>query len=239
MAWKIKVVLLFILSLPAFIGYPVVIFDAELIAGLTRGWASYFFIANTAIFLINGGRFYANVLAVTALISMPVIFVGGSISYLIFLLGFGYTSGQTAYSPHYISICITMLTVIPLALSLISAVPFQRFEQKILQNKTGVSKIEKCMIMFLRVFNHIVYFVIPNILETIREEGQYKKQIKSKVACSFKPPVEGKSRILKSKFLILIENMIQLGVESICASIQYIPLWAVEISRLPDKKPKR
>jgi hypothetical protein len=30
--------------------------------------------------------------------------------------------------------------------------------------------------------------------------------------------------------------MIQLAIESICASIQYIPLWAVEISQLPDKK---
>jgi hypothetical protein len=30
--------------------------------------------------------------------------------------------------------------------------------------------------------------------------------------------------------------MIQLAVEGICASIQYIPLWAVEISQLPDRK---
>jgi hypothetical protein len=30
--------------------------------------------------------------------------------------------------------------------------------------------------------------------------------------------------------------MIQIGVEGICASIQYIPLWAIEISLLPGKR---
>lgn len=129
-----------------------------------------------------------------------------------------------------------MLTVIPLALSLIGAVPFQRFEHKLLQNKAGVSKIEKSMLMFLRVFNHIVYFVIPNIIETIREEGHYRKWVEGGLRSSSEPLGARKTWAVKSKILILIKDMIQLAVESICASIQYIPLWAVEISQLPDKK---
>jgi hypothetical protein len=236
MDWKLKFILLIFLSVPAFAGYPVVLFDSELISGLTYGWVSYFFLVHAIILSINGRQFYANVLAVVALISMPVIFVGGSVSYLIFLLGLGYESGQSAYSPHYLSICITMLTVIPLALSLIGVVPFQRFEHKLLQKKAGVSKLEKSMLMFLRVFNHIVYFVIPNILETIREEGHYRKWVVGDVTSSSEPFGERKTWAIKSKILILIKDMIQLAVESICASIQYIPLWAIEISQLPDKK---
>lgn len=236
MSWKIKFFLLAIVSIPAFIGYPVVVYDSELISGLTYGWVAYFLLANIMIAAINGVRFYGNILAVVALISMPVVFVGGTISYLIFLFGLGYASGQSAYSPHYLSICVTMLTVIPLALSLIGIVPFYRFEQKLLQNRAGVSKLEKCILMFLRVFNHIVFFVIPNILETVREEGHYRKWTQNEEPESCESAGTGKFRTLKFKILALIKDMVQLAVESICASIQYIPLWAVEISQLPDKK---
>jgi hypothetical protein len=236
MNWKIKFFLLVIISVPAFTGYPVVVYDSEVISGLTYGWVAYFFLVNILIPAINGLRFYANILAVSALISIPVVFVGGSISYLIFLLGIGYGAGQSAYSPHYLSICVTMLTVIPLALSLIGVVPFHRFEQNLLQNKAGVSKLEKCMLMFLRVFNHIVYFVIPNILETVREEGHYRKWTQNEEMPSLETSGTSRSRTLKTKILALIKGMVQLAVESICASIQFIPLWAVEISQLPDKK---
>lgn len=222
-------------SLPAFVGYPVVIFDSEIVSGLTYGWVAYFFISNMVIIAINGSRFYANLLAVAALISMPVVFVGGTVAYLIFLLGLGYDAGQAAYSPHYVSVCITMLTVIPLALSIIGVVPFQRFEHKLLQSSAGVSKLEKCILMFLRVFNHIVYFVIPNILETIREEGHYRKRMKIEKMPSFQPADAKRTWIIKSRILALVQEMVQLAVESICASIQFIPLWAVEISQLPNK----
>ena len=236
MNWKIKFLLLIVVSLPAFVGYPVVIFDTEIISGLTHGWVAYFFLANLSIIALNGSRFYANILAVAALISMPVVFVGGTIAFLISLLGLGYDAGQAAYSPHYVSVCMTMLTVIPLALSLIGVVPFQRFEHKLLQSTAGVSRLEKCILMFLRVFNHIVYFVIPNILETIREEGHYRDWLKNENLPSGEPAGTGKAWIIKSRISALIQEMVQLAVESICASIQFIPLWAVEISQLPNKR---
>jgi hypothetical protein len=236
MNWKIKFIALLVISAPAFVGYPVVLFDVEVVSGLTYGWVAYFFLVNLMIPAINGARFYANILAVAALISIPVVFVGGTISYLIFLLGMGYVSGQSAYSPHYLSICVTMLTVIPLALSLVGVVPFQRFEQNLLQNRAGVTKPEKCILMFLRVFNHIVYYVIPNILETIREEGHYGKRMHNADLPDLDTSGTGRSGSLKAKFTLLLKSMIQMAVESICASIQYIPLWAVEISQLPDRK---
>jgi hypothetical protein len=116
-----------------------------------------------------------------------------------------------------------------------AVVPFQRFEQKLLQNKNGVSKPEKCILMFLRVFNHIVYFVIPNILETIREEGHYRKYVKNEKMSADDPAGGKKARAIKSRLLYLIQEMVQLAVESICASIQFIPLWALEISQLPNR----
>ena len=235
MGWKIKFFILIILAVPAFVGYPVVVFDSEIISGLTHGWIAYFFLVNIAILSIHGRQFYVGILAVTALISMPVVFVGGAIAYLIHLLGLGYDAGQVAYSPHYVSVCITMLTVIPLALSMMAVVPFQRFEQKLLQNRNGVSKPEKCILMFLRVFNHIVYFVIPNILETIREEGHYRKYLKNEKLSAAYPAGGKKGRAIKFRLLYLIQEMVQLAVESICASIQFIPLWALEISQLPSK----
>ncbi len=236
MNWKIKFLFLVILAIPAFVGYPVTMFDSEIISGLTYGWVAYFFITNLVIIFLKGSRFYANIAAVAALISMPVVFVGGTIAFLIFLLGLGYDAGQAAYSPHYVSVCITMLTVIPLALSLIGVVPFQRFEHKLLQSVVGVSKLEKCILMFLRVFNHIVYFVIPNILETMREEGHYRQWLKNEKLPSGESESVKKTRGIKFRILALIQEMVQLAVDSICASIQFIPLWAVEISQLPNKR---
>ena len=116
-----------------------------------------------------------------------------------------------------------MLTVIPLALSLVAIIPFQDFEQGLLNTTTGVSKIEKWILMFLRVFNHIVFFVIPTIVETLREEAQYKKWVASSVTASSTVSVQGKLILLGRRFSVLIKDMTQVGVEGICASIQYIP----------------
>jgi hypothetical protein len=166
---------------------------------------------------------------------MPVVFVGAIVSYMIFLSGLGYKAGPYAYSPHYLSLCITMLTVIPLALSMVAIVPFHELEHKLLQKQHGVSKITKFFLMSLRVFNHIVYFVIPNILESVREERHYRKWVLNtlKADTGVKP---GETVKMKIKLTGLIKDMTQLGVEGICAAIQYIPLWAIEISQLPDKR---
>jgi hypothetical protein len=236
MNWKFKLVFLTILTVPAFSGYPLSLFATEILSGLSYGWLFYFFIVNGLILIIVGKRFFANVLTIAALISMPVVFVGATVSYLIFLSGLGYTAGPSAYSAHYLSLCVTMLTVIPLALSLVAIVPFHELEHKILHEHQGVSKTKKWVLMSLRVFNHIVYFVIPNILETIREERQYKKWTQNSLATEYGSNAPAKLSGMKIKLAGLIKDMIQLGIEGICAAIQYIPLWAVEISQLPDKR---
>lgn len=237
MNWKYKFCGYLILSIPAFSGYPLTVFDAELLSGITIGWVAYLGVVFLFILAINGSFFLANILAITAVITLPVVFAGSAISYFISLTGLGYADGQSAYSAHYVALCISMLTVVPLALSLVSVIPFHDFEQNLLKNRGGVSRIEKFALMILRVFNHIVYFVIPNILEALREEGRFRQWADYRshgISAGGRSPL----RLFRYMFNRLLKDMVQLGVEGICASIQYVPLWAVEISRLPDKPQK-
>jgi hypothetical protein len=235
MNWKLKFLILIILSVPAFTGYPVASFEAEILPGITYGWVIYLLVVNLFIWIITGRQFFPNVVAIAVLIAMPVVFVGAGISYLMFLSGLGYASGAAGYSAHYVSLCITMLTVIPLALSMVAIIPFQDFEQNMLSRETGVSKIEKFALMFLRVFNHIVFFVIPNIIETIKEEATYKKWVDHSLSASASGSRRSRLQLIRRRLTGLFREMIQIGVEGICASIQYIPLWAVEIAQLPRR----
>ena len=238
MNWKTRFFLLVVVSIPAFTGYPVNALDFSVIPGVTWGWLGYFLTANTLILLVLGPSHFSNTVSVSALVTLPVVFVGATVSYLLFLTGFGHPDGPAAYSAHYVSLCLTMLTVIPLALSLVAVIPFHEVEQRLLSNRKGVSGFEKSQLMFLRVFNHIIYFVIPNILEVMREENRFRigpdhADDRSRKTGIYKGPGPRSSRMRA-----LIRAMTRFGIEGICAAVQYIPLWAVEISRLPDRKGK-
>jgi len=232
LTWKVKCCLLFFLALPSFTGYPMNQFSHAMIPGVSASLVSYFMIVNLMIPLVMGAKLYALILAVTSLISIPIVFGGAGISYFIFVTGLGYVSGPSAYSAHYVSLGINMLTVIPLSLSIVAVLPLQTLEYRLLQNQRGVSEIEKIILMFVRVFNHIVYFVIPNILEVVSEERQRHKSVQAGHAFFSRAYFQNQ----KLKLCALLQTMIQLGVEGICASIQYIPLWAVEIAQLPKKR---
>jgi len=236
MAWKAKLFILFFLALPSFTGYPMNQFNNDMIPGVSASLVSYFLIVHLLIPIIMGAGRYALILSVTALISIPIIFGGAGISYFIFLTGLGYASGTSAYSAHYVSLGINMLTVIPLSLSIVVVLPLHTLEFRLLQKQSGVSGAEKFLLMFLRVFNHIVYFVIPNILEVVSEERQLRRCPSAQTRD--KHDSKTKLNVQKLKWRVLLQTMIQLGVEGICASIQYIPLWAVEIALLPKKHDK-
>jgi len=235
MSWKVKFIIYIILSVPAFSGFPVNLVRVEILSGITYGWVGYWIAVNGMLLLVAGPGFLANALALAVLITMPVVFTGGVISYAIHVSGIGFPSGPAAFGSHYVSLCITMLTVIPLGLSLVAVVPFHQFEHRLLQGKSGVTRIQKCALMFLRVFNHIIYAVIPNIIETIQEERQYRRWATGMSKGGGRGLGSLGIPTLRHKFSALIREMVQLGVEGICASIQFVPLWAVEISQLPDK----
>ncbi len=226
--------MLFFLALPSFTGYPMNQFSHAIIPGVFASLVSYFMIVNLMIPIVMGAQLYALILAGTALISIPIIFGGACVSYFIFLTNLGYASGPSAYSAHYVSLGLNMLTVIPLSLSIVAVLPLQTLEYKLLQNRRGVSGAEKIVLMFLRVFNHIVYFVIPNILEVASEERQRIRHKPAQAGHAFFSKAYFQNQ--KLKLWALLQIMIQLCVECICASIQYVPLWAVEIAQLPKKQ---
>jgi hypothetical protein len=229
MNWKFKLTLLFIVSIPAFTGYPLNLSETCIVTGVTLGWVLYLVVVHFLVMLTTGLRVYPNILSVAALVSAPVVFVGATVSYLFFLAGLSDSAGQAASGAHYVALCVTMLTVVPLGLGIVVIVPFREFEESLLNHRAAVSRNEKVALMFLRVFNHIVYFVIPNILETIREEGFYRD-------LAGKNDGSGAVLTKRERFAKLMGDLIQLGVEGICSSIRYVPLWAIEISRLPDKR---
>ncbi|MBI9084141.1 MAG: hypothetical protein JEZ11_11130 [Desulfobacterales bacterium] len=217
--WRAKLALLLLTGVPAFTGYPLTIFHAAILPGLTWAWIAYGLAVNILVAVCTGRRIYGAIAAVAALVALPVVFGGAAISFLLSLLGWGAAAGPADYSPHYVALCVTMLTVVPLALGLVAVIPMGAFEQSLLQHPQGVSRLEKCLLMFLRVFNHIVFEVIPSIIEVIREERHY----------------HGPSAGWPSVF-VLVNEMVHVATAGICTAVQFIPLWALEISQLPDRK---
>ena len=218
--------MLLILGIPAFTGFPLGRLPLEIVPGATWGWVLYWLVATCLLRWLNGERRNGMILGVSVLIALPVVFVGAGVSFLL-ALGSG-PIGQLGYgySGHYISLCLTMLTVVPLALSLAAAVPVQALEQRLLTGD-AVSLRGKALLMALRVFNHIVFFVIPTILEVVREESVGGRWVPSLTASS---GIRGWWLRCRR----LIRMMVVIATEGICSAVQLIPLWAVEIARLPS-----
>jgi hypothetical protein len=237
MGWKGKLGLQLVLAIPAFSGYPLNSFPHTIVPGITLAAALYFAALNAIIRLIQGPRRYANIIAVAALITLPVVFVGGAISYLFYLTGVGGPdSDPYGFGAHYLALCLTMLTVIPLALSLVVSLPIHTMEADMLTPAKGVGRGQKKLLMALRVFNHIVYYVIPEILEVVREERRLRPVGGGRAPSC----LSDRMRLLAVGGRALIGDLIQIAVEGICAAVQHIPLWAVEISQLPpaEKHPQ-
>jgi hypothetical protein len=82
--------------------------------------------------------------------------------------------------------------------------------------------------MAVRVFNHITFFVIPGLLEVVREEKPFGP---------LRPDAEtGAGR--RGRWLP-IAGLVQFAVAGICGALRFIPLWAREIAALPDRPPKQ
>jgi hypothetical protein len=229
--WKLKFYLLLIVAIPAFSG--ILLKDSEqmIVPGLSLSWLLYLFGVHLIVLSLMGIRRYGKITGIASLIILPVIFSGASLSYLLWFIKSGHPSDAYGFGAHYLSLLITMLTVIPLSLAIVAVLPFGSFEQHLLQRKNGVSSMEKRFLIAVRVFNHTVFDVLPNILEVLREEsGQGSK---------FKESHENTNNYILKKIvrrpMKMILMMIQISVEGICTTIQYIPLWAVEISQLPNR----
>jgi hypothetical protein len=123
-----------------------------------------------------------------------------------------------------VRLTLNMLSVIPLALSIVASLPFARLEAHLLKDVRGVAPREKKLLMAVRVFNHIAFFVIPNLLEVVREERPVGPR--RRTPAGFAPRR-------------LIAALVQFAVAGICAALRFIPLWAREIAALPDRHPQQ
>jgi len=227
MSWKWKLLLLGVGAIPAFTGFPVNRFEVMVVPGIRVSWVAYAMLVHLLVAVAGGGRTYRHTLAIAAIVTLPVVFVGGLISYVIAVVTTGSLTAQAAYSPHYLSLCMTMLTVVPLALAMVLVLPFGQFEQALLQRSLGGGSAGRSLLMGTRVFNHVAFSVIPGILEVIREEHLLARP-GSRTSPSGQKRPSGPGRYVAA----LVRAMIHVGVDAICASVQYIPLWATEIAQL-------
>jgi hypothetical protein len=230
MNWKLKALILWCLAVPAFTGFPINYIHGSLLAAVDYGWIIYGAIVYAAIVLLLGKKIYKITIIIALAIAIPLVLLGTVISLVgLFISGWN-VDDLMGIIGHYIHLMATMIVVIPMALSMITILPFHRLESHILQSRHGVGMWQKIVLMFLRVFSHIFYFVIPNILEVIREEGVLTgRGLLTPGQINKKPP-------LLKRLRKITQALVYIGVESICSAIRFIPLWADEISMLPDKQ---
>lgn len=219
-------IVLLIVAIPAFSGYPLQRIQSQIIAGVSWSWPVYLGVVHLALALLLNRRSYANIVAAAALITLPVVFVGAAVSHLLCAVGIS-ARPPAAHGIHYVRLCLTMLTVVPLAIGLVALVPFNHLEQRLLNQSRGIGLFQKKLLMGLRVFEHIAFFVLPNTLEVLREERPGRRWRESWHG--------GRLRTV----ILFLKDSVQLAVEIICSSLQYIPLWAMEIAQLPEPGPRK
>ena len=230
--WRFKFCILLITALPAFSGWMIEDFHQIVVPGLSWSWFLYLTGVHLIILILLGIQRYGKISGIASLIMLPVVFSGASLSYLLLFIKGCHPTEAFRFGAHYLALCITMLTVIPLSLSMVAVLPFGSFEQRLLQRENGVSPMEKQVLMVLRVFNHIVFDVLPDIFEVLREESGHSANLGTQLDNQHEGAINKIVRTLMEMTAI----MVQIGVEGICTAVQYIPLWAVEIAQLPTRK---
>jgi len=228
-----RLLALVLLAIPVFTGWHPLAKGAELLPGVPWGPVAIVAIVLGGVAVCCGRAFLANAVAITALILVPIVYAGGGVSWLLAVAkGTAPGAAGQVHGAHYVGLALNMLGVIPLALAIVASIPFDRLEQRLLQGRRGISAGEKYLLMFLRVFNHIVYFVIPNLLEVMREEALWRR-----TPAHAAGPAPRRS--LRAWAQGLVAGMVQISVSGICASLRYIPLWAKEIDELPPRTPQK
>lgn len=223
----LQTMILLLAAVPAFTGLGLMLGPAVL-DGLHVSRLFYWLIISLAI-LLTRGRFLwltANVIALA--ICIPVVVGGGLLALLL------YTLNQSAWglaqiAAHYAILLVSMLSMIPLGISLVSLIPTAAIETRLLNNVQGITPGRKILLMAVRVFNHVVFTVMPEILQTVREELRFNGYLY-------------RTRTRRGKRRLFVKSALQklmfVAITALCVSLKYIYFWAGEISALPDKKRK-
>ncbi len=228
MNWRARIMALVLVGIPAFTGLAPLAGLGEALPGVPWHAFVYATVVNLAVALTCGRAFAAGALAISVLILLPVVLGGATISWVLGWPGSAGPGSAMGYGGHYVRLALNMLGVIPLALGIVAAIPFGRLEQQLLTDERGVALWEKKVLMAVRVFNHIAFFVIPNLLEVVREERPLG-------------PLSPNQTPAGRKFVprVMIAGLVQIAVAGICAALRFIPLWAQEIAELPDRNPQQ
>ncbi|MFZ7125926.1 MAG: hypothetical protein ACOWWM_07200 [Desulfobacterales bacterium] len=234
MDWKTRWLLLVLSGIPAFTGLPELPWQWTGLPGIDPLQVLYTAGLYGLIAVLCGPGFLAGLVSAASMIVIPLVFAGAGVSYLLHLSGLAYPEGPFAYSPHYVSLALNVLCVIPLALSLVLNIPFSRIELGLLCRSNGVSRREKELLMVLRVFNHIAFSVIPAALEVVREE---RWGVRAGVEDRRRPPEVGDAGHTGAVpgVRAVVSDLVHLASTCICSALRYIPLWAMEIARLPER----
>ena len=233
--WKIKVIILFLGILPSFTSYFIKFFESSIFRSseISIWYIMYIIITFILIYIISGQRTLTIGVVAASLLAISVVFVGGFISYI--RSGFS-TAAIQLYSPHYVIILLNTMAVLPISIALLNAIPILDFEINLLNRFCGVTRFEKNVLIGTRIFNHIIYNVFPNILIVMREEKKYNQlTVEYLIKDTFLNKMSKvldyfKNRTLKYFYLLLT---------LLINSIEFIPLWAIEINKLPSKKEMR
>lgn len=220
---------LIILAVPAFTGL-LLTNGPPLFLDIQAGRLLYWLVTALAIALLRGRFLWLAATIIAFVIAIPVAGGGALLSLLLYALGL---SGMTLHqiAAHYVFLFINMLSMIPLGIALVSLIPTAAMETYLLRSVIGVGTVRKILLMGLRVFNHVVFTVMPEILQTVTEELRFNGYV-------YKSGVQIKRR--RRLFLRgLLQKFMFVAVAALCLSVKYIHFWAAEISALPGKGAKR
>lgn len=220
--------ILLILAVPAFTGL-FLVQGPTLFLDIQAGRLLYWLATALAITLLRGRFLWLAATIIAFIIAIPVAGGGALLSLLLHILGLSaMTPNQIA--AHYVFLFINMLSMIPLAIALVSLIPTAAMEAYLLRSVTGVNTLQKILLMALRVFNHVVFAVMPEILQAVTEELRFNSYI-------YKTGTKIKYRrwlFLRS----ILQKFMFVAVASLCLSVKYIHFWTAEISALPGKSAK-
>lgn len=220
--------ILIILAIPAFTGLGLNA-GPQLLLNISLGRIIYLCVTSGAIFALRGFSLWRTAIIFAVIILIPIVFGGILIALIIYALEFG-DMGLADIAAHYIFLFINMLTMIPLGLALVSLIPFAAIETRLLKNTRGVSKTEKVLLMAMRVFNHVLFAVMPEIVQAAWEELRFNKYMYKN-----SPSVLGKRRLYLHS---TVSKLKFVAITAVCTSLKYVHFWTAEISSLPDKKEK-
>ncbi len=228
MNWPMRISLLVLAGLPAFTGVTPLGFLGAALPGVPWSAFVYAAVVNLMVWLVCGAAFAAGALAVGVLVLLPVVIAGATITWGLGWIASSPPDALGGYGAHYVRLALNMLAVVPLALAIVASIPFSRIERHLLKDMRGVAVWEKKLLMAVRVFNHIAFFVIPGLLEVAREERPFGP---------LRPEAENDVAPAVRRFPIA--DLVQFAVAGICGALRFIPLWAREIADLPDRPRKQ